>query len=309
MKKHYFLVLILSLSLVSSKAAIDTIEVTSNQFTPFNIPNVVVGDTVRFHFTQGFHNAISTGIVNGIPAGAAEINSGNPAANIRTYDYVVTVAGDYKYICEVHGTAQPFSDMRGTFTATESSLPATIKSFNLATIKNKPFFTWVTLMEENVSHFSIRSSFDAVQYQEVGRVSASVNAAGEHSYSFTDNEVPNKYKYIYYMLAVVDKDGKEKLSQVKVFRNPISAPKLITEIGPNPIKRPGQLMIRFNADKEGKILARVFDIDGKLVLETSMSAFPGLNSGHVHICDLNAGTYNIQFILDGIKETKKVVVY
>jgi hypothetical protein len=39
-----------------------------------------------------------------------------------------------------------------------------------------------------------------------------------------------------------------------------------------------------------------------------MAAFYGLNSGHLYVCDLNKGTYNIIFRLAGKKEVKKVVV-
>ena len=79
-------------------------------------------------------------------------------------------------------------------------------------------------------------------------------------------------------------------------------------VSPNPIRRPGQLMIQFNAEKTGSLLVKVYNNAGQMVLETKMSAFTGLNNGHVHVCDLNAGTYTLQFMLDGVKETKRIVV-
>ena len=310
MKKHYFFLFLVLFFAVVLKANIITVTVSNFQFSPANIPNVVVGDIIRFEFTQGFHNATSNDVPGGLPAGSAAINSGAPSGvNPRTYDYTVTTVGEYKYICEAHADAVSFTGMVGTFTAS-AALPATLKSFNMITAANKkPLFSWSTLTEENVSHFSLRCSYDGFKYNEVGNVKATGNSQSERSYSYADNAVPAKYKYIYYMLATVDKDGKEKLSKVIVFKNPVAVKALITQIGPNPIKRPGQLMVQFNSEKAGKMITRVIDANGKIAYQANMAAFPGLNNGHIHVCDLNAGTYTVQFTLDGIKENKKIVVY
>jgi hypothetical protein len=79
-------------------------------------------------------------------------------------------------------------------------------------------------------------------------------------------------------------------------------------LSPNPILRPGQVQITFNADKAGEMNISVFNSSGQMVLKTKMSAFYGLNSGHLHVCDLDKGTYNIIFSLAGKREAKKVVV-
>jgi plastocyanin len=310
MRKHYTLGLLALLIFVSAKATIITVEVTNNQFNPASITNVTVGDVIRYHFVLGFHNAVSATVANSLPAGADPINSGDASGNNpRDYDYTVTAIGDYKYVCEVHGDKTAFTGMVGSFTAS-AALPTTLKAFNLATAANKkPLFKWSTVTEENVSHFSLRSSYDGFKYNEVGKVKAVGNSTTEQAYSFTDNSVPDKYKYVYYILAMIDKDGTEKLSKVLVFKNPLGIGKLITQIGPNPIKRPGQLMIQFNSEKSGNILTRVFDESGKMVLETKMTAYPGLNNGHVHVCDLNPGIYTLQFSLDGIKENKRIIVH
>lgn len=310
MRKQYLLSLLFVFLFIAAKSEIRIVEVTNFQFSPSNIPNVVVGDVIRFQFVQGFHNATSNGVSNATPAGAAPINSGNPSAvNPRTYEYTVTEAGEYKYICEAHADPSSFTGMVGTFTAS-AALPATIKSFTMTTSTDKkPIFTWISLTEENVSHFSLRRSFDGSTYKEAGKVAAVGHSQTEQFYTYTDNSIDEKNKYVYYMLATVDKDGKEKLLQVKVFKNPVSSSKLITAIGPNPITRPGQLMVRFNSEKAGKMLTRVFDASGKKVHEAYMTSFAGLNSGHIHVCDLNAGTYTIEFSLDGMKETRKMVVY
>ena len=113
---------------------------------------------------------------------------------------------------------------------------------------------------------------------------------------------------MYYALAITDKDGKQTLSPTKSFKNPFSTAKMIMSVSPNPISRPGQLMIQFNAEKTGELLVKIYNNTGQMIQQTKMSAFVGLNNGHVHVCDLSAGTYTLQFTLDGVVEGKNIVV-
>ena len=77
-------------------------------FNPVNV-NVNVGDTIRWVWSAGSHTTTST--PGAIPAGAAPwdelINSSN-----TSYEYKVTVAGSYAYVCTPHAPG-----MAGTFTA------------------------------------------------------------------------------------------------------------------------------------------------------------------------------------------------
>lgn len=291
-----------------TNAAIVVISVTNNQFTPANA-TVVVGDVVRFSFQQGFHNAISSGVANAVPNGAADINSGDPSGtNPRTYDYMVTTAGNYKYICEVHADAGSFTGMVATFTAS-GALPVLLKDFSVAAnAEKKPSITWSTITEQNVADFTIRRSSDGFKYQDIGKITAIGNSTTLQDYSLVDNTLSQKDKYVYYSLAITDKDGKQTLSPTKSFKNPLSTAKLVMSVSPNPISRPGQLMIQFNAEKTGSLLVKVYNNAGQMVQETKMSAFTGLNNGHVHVCDLSAGIYTLQFTLDGVKESKRIVV-
>ncbi len=309
MKKIYSLLFLVFATITFTNAATIIISVTSNQFSPSN-PTVVVGDIVRFSFVSGFHNATSSGVTNPVPAGAADINSGAPSGiNPRTYDYTVTKAGNYKYICEVHADAASFTGMVATFTATPP-LPVSFKDFLItANAEKKPAVTWSTITEQNVDHFTIRRSYDGFKFEDIATITAAGNSTTEKNYSSVDNTISSKNKYVYYSIAVVDKDGKTTYSPTKSYKNLLAISKLIMSVSPNPISRPGQLMIQFNAEKDGELQVKIYNANGKLVATNKMSANTGLNNGHVHVCDLSAGTYTLQFTLDGVKETKKVVVH
>ena len=97
------------------------------------------------------------------------------------------------------------------------------------------------------------------------------------------------------LLAIVDKDGKTQLSPIKIYKNKKAPPKLIISLSPNPIGDMGHLMLQFNADKTGTMIAKMIDMQGKVVLKTELSAEQGVNNGHIHLGDLPAGS--IPFIL------------
>ncbi|MGG9972139.1 T9SS type A sorting domain-containing protein [Ferruginibacter sp. SUN002] len=304
MKKLYALFFItLFFVTIAAKASIITIAATNFQFSPSNV-NVNVGDVIHFTFS-GFHNASSNGVAGGVPIGATAIFSGS-LGSVTSYDYTVTAAGTYKYVCELHGDAGSFTGMRGQFTASTTT-PVILNKFNVVAADKKALLNWTTATEVNTDHFSVRRSTDGINFTEIAKVKATGSSTAIQNYSYTDNNVGNS-RFVYYELAIVDEEGGEKLSEIKMFKNTHATNKLITKVSPNPITRPGQLMVYFNADKAGSMNVKVLDAAGKLVYDTDMSALPGLNSGHVHVCDFNPGVYTLIFSMGDMKETKRVVV-
>jgi len=283
-------------------AAITIVTVTNFQFSPSN-PTVVVGDTIRFDFVTGFHNAVSTG--NTLPAGAAAINTGLPSGTARIFDYPVTADGAYSYYCEVHGGSGGVG-MAANFTAT-LPLPLTMGAFsaNIGADKSVKVF-WKTYNESNVRDFTLMRSTDALHFTEIAKVSAKGNT--EQEYSIIDNDKPDN-RYIFYQLIITDLNGKKTYSNTATLKNVHDNGNLITKMGPSPLTRPEELMIQFNAENEGKMNVMVYNSAGKKVLTVKMQALPGLNNGHLHLCDLGAGVYNIKFAYENKVETKSIVVY
>lgn len=148
----------------SAKATIHIVSVADFSFTPANLTSVIVGDTVRFTWVSGTHT--TTSIAQSIPANAAVWNSPITSAN-PTFDYKVTVAGTYTYVCSPHAPG-----MAGQFTATAntSSISKIQKSTELKVYPN-PFTSKVTinhggadkieicsLLGETVASFSVSST-------------------------------------------------------------------------------------------------------------------------------------------------------
>lgn len=306
MKNFTFLFLFL-LATLCTNATTFFVSVSNFQFSPVNIPNVIVGDTVQFNFAAvNNHNAVSIPL-GSVPAGAAAINSGVAGSVTTSYSYVVTVAGSYRYYCDVH-SADGVTGMVGTFTAS-GVVPVNLKSFEVAYTNKTVIANWQTASEQNLAYFSLEKSSDGKKYVEATRINATGNADNLQSYTYRDDRLDMNARYIYYLLKIVDKDGEYNLSPVKLIRNEQATPKLITQIGPNPVNRQaGHLMLQFYADKQTDMKTLVIDARGKTVLNLDMAANKGINNGHIHMGSLAAGVYSIIFSMDGVKETHKVVV-
>jgi plastocyanin len=306
MKNFIFLLLFLLTGLYTN-ATTFIVSVTNFQFSPSNIPNVLVGDVIQFNFAAvNFHNATSMPL-GSVPAGAAAIFSGTPGSVTTSYSYTVTRAGSYRYYCANH-SLDGVTGMVGTFTAS-GIVPVTLKNFEVVCSNRVVTATWQTASEENLAYFSLQKSTDGKNYVEAGRVNAIQNTGTLQSYSYKDERVDMTARYIYYMLKTVNADGSFSFSPVRLVRNDQAIKKLITQMGPNPVtKAVGHLMFRFNADRNSSMKALVLDANGKTVMSLELSANKGINNGHIHMGDQPPGIYTVIFSLDGLKETRKVVV-
>ena len=296
MKKIIFLSTCIFVSLLAHGTT-HIVHVANFSFSPATV-NAIVGDTMTWIWDNGGHTTTSTSV----PAGAATWNSPINATS-TSFSYKITVAGTYQYWCTIH---QP--NMAGTINVS-GSLPVVLTNFTVsASSGNSALLTWNTATEINTADFSIQRSEDGKNFIKIAAIPAAGNSSNPQSYKYLDNQLNTKNKYFYYMLEIVDKDGKKSLSEIIMFRNNGAQDKLITQISPNPVHRPGHLMLQFNADKAGEMLVQIFDVNGKLVQETQMSSVPGVNNGHLHISNLATGVYNIVFTLDKVSEKYKVVV-
>lgn len=99
--KNYFLVCLSLISLSGIFSANATIVTVTCQNNPYHFlpvtANAVVGDTIRWVLVEGGH-VVGPISPSDIPNGAAGWNAPIDAGNL-SFDYVVTVEGNYHYVC------------------------------------------------------------------------------------------------------------------------------------------------------------------------------------------------------------------
>lgn len=302
MKKAVLLTLCITLISLVSNATIHVVQVSNFQFSPANVPDVFVGDTMHWVWVSGIHTTTDDPAAfsgNSLPAGAPVWNA--PINSVdTTFDYKVTVPGEYHYWCIPHAP-----NMAATFTAS-TALPIKLLTFGVNASNGKAVLNWKTGNEQNTSYFSVRRSLNGTTFTEIAKIAAAGNSGTEKTYSFTDADIKNS-GYYYYNLAIVDKDGRQEFSETKILRAQGAITKLVLSISPNPVSSPGHLMMTFNAKKEGKMEVSLINSQGQQVIKTQMQAYEGVNNGHVHLGNLTPGTYTLICLLDGVRETHKII--
>ncbi len=288
-----------ALAAISANGTIHTVSVSNFQFSPASVTNVLVGDTMRWVWVSGNHTTTDNPLSQpgtSLPEGAATwdaiISAGSPS-----FDYRVVVAGVYNYWCKPHAP-----EMAGSFTAT-GVMPVKLAGFSAAIVQGKAVLQWKTTDEQNLSYFSIQKSQNGASFNEAAKISPSASQQG--TYTYTDPAITNG-KYYYYKLTMVDVDGSKQVSETKMIKTEGKIDKLILSVGPNPVKS-GALTLTFNAWQHGIMTVIVSNLQGQPVLKTQLP-YSGVNSAQLHLGNVAPGTYNITFLLNGIKETRSIVV-
>jgi plastocyanin len=93
----YAMLFLVGMTLHTSLLAVThNVQVGNYYFSPSSL-NVNVGDIVKWVWVQGSHTTTSSTIPSGATSWDAAINNGN-----QTYEYTVTIAGTYNYVCTPH---------------------------------------------------------------------------------------------------------------------------------------------------------------------------------------------------------------
>ncbi|MCE1166334.1 MAG: T9SS type A sorting domain-containing protein [Bacteroidetes bacterium] len=181
MKKTILILAVILFIAQSLSARIIIISVGPNgerTFSPSSVTDAIVGDTVRFVWISGVHNTVS----GTIPMGAA--NWSNPIDNTnQIFNYKITVAGTYNYVCTFHSA----SGMTGSFVASPVLVQengSVVKDYDLKQNYPNPFNP-VTSIKFSIP---VNSVVKIKVYSLTGsEVAAPVNenlAAGEYRFSF-----------------------------------------------------------------------------------------------------------------------------
>ncbi|MCZ2101825.1 MAG: T9SS type A sorting domain-containing protein [Chitinophagales bacterium] len=160
---------------------------------------------------------------------------------------------------------------------------------------------WVTSSEINSDYFAIERSQNGKEWTEVGTVAAAGNSLGLKSYEFYDYlpEVikRNSDPYLYYKLRMVDLDGKEVDSDIRVVHFNQSFSDGSFAIYPNPSLQYFNIDLSETDATYGDLTLKVFDMLGKQVVERKVLG------GGIELLDMEnhpAGLYEVR-ITQGYK--------
>jgi len=175
-----------------------------------------------------------------------------------------------------------------------SPLPIELIQFRAALDQDNVVLTWATASEISNNYFSIERSTDALNYEEIGKVSSKSQYGNSNeilNYSFIDNEIQNSL--LYYRLKQYDYDGKFTYSNIISIKLLELNDENSIVLYPNPTKT--NISFQFSRSKVSLFNIEIFDILGKYYGNSNLYSFSNQN---INLSNLPSGIYFIKFIFD-----------
>ncbi len=174
-----------------------------------------------------------------------------------------------------------------------------VKSSNYSVVLN-----WKTQHENNVSHYTIESSFDGLSFTERSTLYPNPNNGTSIQHYEKEVQLASINKPIYFRLHIVGKNGLSNYSKtVLVKPDQLSESKLV--VYPNPFS--SSVKLSYSSDVNAKGLIKVYSAEGKCLLNNTVIIKEGNNI--LQLSSLNKfskGSYIIELNVNGISLTKSV---
>jgi len=180
----------------------------------------------------------------------------------------------------------------------EGALPVDLVDFAISqNDRNSVTLNWETATEINNDYFLIERSYNAREFEEIGKVEGAGNTTDTENYSFTD-EKAELNRPIYYRLKQVDFDGAFEYSLIKKIMIEQSAIN-IEKVYPNPVFRSETVKVKFDLLTDlNEVEMIVYDIAGHEKLKKSFSVTKGENIINFNPNNFVSGQYFVTLISD-----------
>lgn len=161
---------------------------------------------------------------------------------------------------------------------TPAPLPVTLRAFSARYADGKALLSWETAMEENVAHFEIERSNDALSFARTGLVKAANTPAG-NLYRYAE---PGEGGRQYYRLKTVDRDGRYSYSRV--------VPLVLPEPGAGIALQQNPVGQQLNFSLKGKAGYSICDLKGTVHRSGNVEGSPD-NKATINLEALPPGLY------------------
>lgn len=170
-------------------------------------------------------------------------------------------------------------------------LPITLLDFKLQAEKDKVKVLWSTTAEVNSKEFAVERSIDGRTFGPIATIAAAGNSATTKLYYFDDFDgIQHPGTTISYRILLKDRDGRATYTSVKSVRIAHRQSQLSLEY--NPVKT--QAVLNFQSTIRGKMLIRVMDMRGRVILTRPTVVDLGMNQIKLDVGALAQGIYQVQ---------------
>jgi hypothetical protein len=179
------------------------------------------------------------------------------------------------------------------------ALPLTLVSFDVTkTNASNVSINWKTSQEIDIASYIIERSSDGVNFENIGRVSASGNNGSAQNYHFTDAAPVKGINY--YRIQILDRNNSKKYSVIKNVRYNGNAE---LSVFPSPVT--DIIKIKVDAEIAEKGTLTISDASGRQLHKSAIAISQGVNNISINASNLSQGTYLLKVIFNGTSLLKK----
>ncbi len=171
---------------------------------------------------------------------------------------------------------------------TTDALSIVFEAFYIVGECDKSVLNWKVSNTEGLLYFEILRSVDGINFTSISQIATNPTNINQQKFTFIDNY--NSFANTYYKIKMLYSDGSTKYSVIRTVSSDCSIDVLdIIEIMPNPAL--GDLNFLINANTEGDIIIKTFDVTGREVSEYVSSIVVGLQTVTMPVDRLATGVY------------------
>jgi hypothetical protein len=172
-------------------------------------------------------------------------------------------------------------------------LPVTLVKFDVVGERDKVKLLWSTATEVNTKAFEVQRSIDGSSFTNIGKVSAAGNSTTLTNYQFNDAQAMQfRGMLVYYRILQTDLNGQGKYTDVKTIRIAKQASSL--SLLYNPVRH--EAVLKYDCVDKGKVMIRVVDLAGRVVMMKEVSADAGMNQIRINTALLVQGMYEVELV-------------
>lgn len=237
-------------------------------------------------------NVSSIQILYGVPGSGslpAVLTSGSGSSTLN-FTHTTSIGNVFYYYARI---VQSDGDIINTapvwITRTTGILAVEGLVFTGGLENNNALLKWETQTETDIDHYVVEKSFNGIDFFPVGVVNSVQHTTLNPSYyHFTDSNTVDGTQF--YRLQQTGLNGQRKYSNIIA----ITAEKPLIELlslYPNPVRN--ELHVRFNSLVNGPSACRLYNAEGRQVIDMNFNLASGFNSLDIPVEKLPAGMYFI----------------
>jgi hypothetical protein len=186
------------------------------------------------------------------------------------------------------------------YSSTPITLPVTLISFTGQKQATEALLQWTAASKTGIDRFDVTRSTDGIHFDSIGVVAAVADNTYFGNYTFNDVQPAGGANY--YRLRMVDRTGEVNYSGVVALQFPaVDAPSISTY--PNPVQ--DVLNVHFGNRSAAPVQVQVYTATGRCVYAFKDNS--GSGTIQVPFQSLNAGLYIVEFNIDGVRTTRKIL--